>query len=103
MATNFLSSVVKRSQDAEEIKETTAKVNARRKKAYKNYEQSCEISGKFKVRTCPTLEQCYASQGKGFNHTVVKEATTTTTAKTTTIKGIIFNLDENLFESLIFN
>lgn len=31
------------------------------------------------------MEQCYGSQGKGFNHTVVKDPTTTTaTTKTTT-------------------
>ena len=45
------------------MRETNAKHDARRKKAYKNYEQSCEISGKFKVRTCPPLEICYKNQG----------------------------------------
>ena len=95
MATNFLSSVFKRSQDKEEIRETEAKIAGRRKKAYKNYEQSCEISGKFKVRSCPTLAECYAKQGKGFNGTIVVDPTTTTTTSTTkkttttTLKGLI--------------
>jgi hypothetical protein len=66
MANNFLSSMIyKRKQDPEEVRETTAKMEARRKKAHKNYEQSCEIKGKFKVRSCPTLDQCLASQVKG--------------------------------------
>lgn len=51
--------LVKRKHDPEEVREIDLKADARRRKAYKNYEDSCKISGKFTVRSCPKLEECY--------------------------------------------
>ena len=52
----------KRKQDAEEVREIQKKTEARRKKAYKNYEESCKIKGKFLVRSCMPLQQCLDKQ-----------------------------------------
>lgn len=61
-ANEFMSadSMEKRKQDPEEVRETESKAEARRRKAYKNYEESCKVKGKFTVRTCPKLEECFA-------------------------------------------
>ena len=84
----------KRKHDAEEIKEIDAKVEARRRKAFENYEDSCKIHGKFLVRTCPKLEECYTKNKLKFvplknttlHQSKLAQLWTTTTTTTTTTK-----------------
>lgn len=95
----LLDSMVKRKHDAEEVREIEAKADARRRKAYKNYEDACKISGKFTVRSCPTLQECTAKNNQKYipllaqkNATTPAPPTTkpttptTTTAKTSSTK-----------------
>lgn len=66
--------------DPEEVREIEAKANGRRKKAYKNYEDACKVHGKFTVRTCPKLEDCFAKNKVKFIP-LVDPKTLATTAK----------------------
>ncbi|CAF1055072.1 unnamed protein product [Brachionus calyciflorus] len=95
----FYQQIFKRKQDAEEIREIELKADARRKKAYKNYEESCKIKGKFTVRTCPKLQECTAKNKQTYipllaekkNSTTAAPVTTTTTkAPMTTVKKSFF-------------
>lgn len=63
--------------DPEEVREIEAKANARRKKAYKNYEDACKVHGKFTVRTCPKIEDCFARNKIKFIPVVQTPAPTT--------------------------
>ena len=63
--------------DPEEVREIEAKTNARRKKAYKNYEDACKVNGKFTVRTCPKIEDCFARNKLKFIPVVQTPAPTT--------------------------
>lgn len=62
--------------DPEEIREIEAKANARRRKAYKNYEDACKVHGKFTVRTCPKIEDCFARNKLKFIPVIEKPTTT---------------------------
>ena len=73
--------------DAEEQREINAKTEARRFKAFKNYEESCNIRGKFKVRSCPKLEECYAKNKIAF--VPLASAVNVTKAATTTVRSKI--------------
>lgn len=92
---DMVKSLMKRKHDAEEIREIDAKANARRKKAYKNYEEACNIKGKFTVRSCPKIEECFAKNKQKFIPLAVDKsattlapvnATTTTSSPITTTK-----------------
>lgn len=69
--------------DPEEIREIEAKANARRKKAYKNYEDACKVHGKFLVRTCPKIEDCFARNKVKFIPVVDPKVVPTTPAQPT--------------------
>lgn len=87
--------------DAEEIREIEAKANGRRKKAYKNYEDACKVKGKFTVRSCPKIEDCYAKNKIKFIPLLAEK---TTPAPTTTTKKAIgknINKEQNIL-NLIF-
>lgn len=66
----------KAKHDPEEIREIEAKANARRRKAYKNYEDACKVHGKFTVRTCPKIEDCFARNKAKFIPVVDPKPTT---------------------------
>lgn len=69
--------------DPEEQREILAKADARRRKAYKNYEDACKVHGKFTVRTCPKIEDCFARNKVKFIPLLTEKPTT---PKTTTTK-----------------
>ena len=61
MANDFSNQLIeKHKHDPKEVREIESKSEGRRKKAYKNYEESCKVKGKFEVRSCPKLEDCFA-------------------------------------------
>ena len=84
----YFRSLVKRKHDAEEIKEIKAKTEARRRKAYENYEESCKVKGKFLARSCIPLHECFSKNKLKFipltNSSSSALAQLLTTTKTTT-------------------
>lgn len=92
------SDFVKRKHDPEEVREIDAKTMSRRRKAYKNYEESCKIKGKFTVRTCPKIEDCFAKNKQKF--LPILDTSKTTPAPTTTKPKGFFCL---LYQTHIFN
>lgn len=78
----FYKRLLKGKQDLEEIRETELKADARRKKAYKNYEQACEIKGKFKVRTCLPIKECFAKNKQTYIPLMSEKANTTAATST---------------------
>ena len=73
--------------DAEEMREINLKIESRRIKAYKNYEESCNIRGKFKVRSCPKLDECYAKNKLKFVPLASTVNATSPASPTTTARG----------------
>lgn len=89
---DFYKRLIKGKQDPEEIRESDLKADARRKKAYKNYEESCKIKGKFTVRTCLPIRECFVKNKQTFIPLLSEKANGTasaTTAPKTTRKGLI--------------
>lgn len=93
----FYKRLFKSKQDPEEIWETDLKADARRRKAYRNYEEACEIKGKFKVRTCLPIKECFAKNKQTFIPLLSEKANATATKPASQdtkkpIKGLIFNI-----------
>lgn len=80
----FYKRLTKRKQDPEEIRETELKADARRRKAYKNYEDSCKIKGKFTVRTCLPIKECFAKNKQTYIPLLSEKTNGTTAAPQTT-------------------
>lgn len=76
--------LVRRKLDAEEIKEIKSKSEARRRKAYENYEESCKPKGKFTARSCPILADCYTKNKLPYVPVATKPQMTTAVALTST-------------------
>lgn len=75
--------------DSQELKETKLKSEARRQKAFENYEESCKIKGRYVFRACPKIEDCFARHNISFSSfepviPIEKNDTTTAVAVTTT-------------------
>jgi len=80
----LLRTLVRRKLDAEEIKEIKSKSEARRRKAYENYEESCKPKGKFTARSCPILADCYTKNKLPYVPVATKPQMTTAVALTST-------------------
>lgn len=75
--------------DNQEVKETKTKSEARRRKAFENYEEACKIKGKYTFRACPKLSDCFARNNISFVtiepiEPIENNKTTTAVALTTT-------------------